>query len=608
MIHILDKKIADKIAAGEVVERPVSIMKELVENAIDARATHIVCEIKKGGKEYIRVSDDGVGIEKDDVERAFLRHGTSKIFQAEDLDYIETLGFRGEALASIAAVSQTRLITKVEGEPLGTKIVVEAGEILEKQSIGCEKGTNVIVENLFFNTPARKKFLKKDSSESRQIIDFLTRMALAYPHIALRFISNGNVLFHSKGNGRRDQIIQSLLGKDLGDKLLCFDAEGEDLRLEGYISGPGESRSNKRGQVYFVNGRTVDSKIMEKAVANAYKDQLFEGRYPLCYLFLEINPALVDVNVHPHKKEIRFMEGQRVQDFLEGAIKKQIASKKAIPEIDLRDNPLVDSEKILAASRQGEQGLSSDGGKREKIAPAGEKQVDVEALLSSLRKQEEESSSIREDSVESGLSSQVKESHRDIPSSESVDPFPRLKVEGSVFGTYIFATDSQNLYFIDQHAAHERIYFEQLRRNFFHQTPRIQHILTPILVEVEMTEHEWIKALEQMGFILKEFGPTTYAVEGIPMIFSLEQARDFVGEYVENINEETDFQSETVLDRLASAACKKAVKGNTALNPEEMTTLLENLKQCENPYSCPHGRPTFTKISQYELERRFKRT
>ncbi|MEG0157378.1 MAG: DNA mismatch repair endonuclease MutL, partial [Anaerovoracaceae bacterium] len=327
MIKILDKSVADKIAAGEVVDRPSSIVKELVENAIDAGATSIIAEIKNGGKSYIRITDNGSGIPQEETELAFHRHATSKITQAEDLDALETLGFRGEALASIAAVSRTELITKTKTSKTGTRLYISGGEITDKSSIGAEEGTTLIVRDLFYNVPARLKFMKSDSTESGLILNFMSQIALAYPQIKIRMISNNNILFNTNGKGDRLHTIATLSGKSQSQHLIPIFGQKDYLTLTGYVSGPGESKSNRKSQVFFVNGRVIHSKVLEKGIAHAYRDKLFEGRHPIVYLFLEVSGSTVDVNIHPNKKEIRFFNEDFVRDFLCETIRAALSGK-----------------------------------------------------------------------------------------------------------------------------------------------------------------------------------------------------------------------------------------------------------------------------------------
>ncbi|MDD3169667.1 MAG: DNA mismatch repair endonuclease MutL, partial [Eubacteriales bacterium] len=366
----LPKHVADKIAAGEVVDRPLSIVKELVENSIDAGADSVTVEIKNGGKSYIRVTDNGSGIEKQDVTLAFKRHATSKIKSASDLDHISSLGFRGEALASIAAVSRVELITKTAGDKSGIRVKLEGGEILEKEDTGCPEGTTIIIEDLFFNTPARLKFMKPDATESTLIIDFISKMTLAYPRIRIRLINNGNILFSTAGKGDIYSNILTIYSKETGDKLIHLEEDWEEMRLEAYISAPNHSKTNRKSQIFFVNGRSISSKVMDNAVADAYLEKIFEGRYPIAFLFLQLAPEKLDVNIHPNKKEVRFENERLVRDFITDSIRRNLQTKEAIPEIRNRN-------------------LFASGTKDERENQKSEAQVDIKSLLSEQRRQEQ---------------------------------------------------------------------------------------------------------------------------------------------------------------------------------------------------------------------------
>ena len=376
----LPKQLADKIAAGEVVERPLSIVKELVENSIDAGSDFITVEIKNGGKSYIRVTDNGCGIPKEEVELAFKRHATSKIEKIRDLDSIETLGFRGEALSSIAAVSRTELITKSPEEPVGTSVINEGGNILSVSDTGCPDGMTIVVRDLFYNTPARLKFLKKDNTESSLIIDFISKIALAYPQIRVRLINNGNTLFTTPGRGDRFLAIATVYDPHTAEKMIRInDAEDDIFHLEGYISPPEHTRINRKNQIFFVNGRYVQSKVIERAVSDAYRQRLFEGRYPVVFLFLSVRPELLDVNIHPNKKEIRFDDEDRVSDFVTVAIKKGLNQKDAVGEITFRKDASEESpEKTAEMKKKTLSGSRND-----------EQQIDIRAILREKRAEQE---------------------------------------------------------------------------------------------------------------------------------------------------------------------------------------------------------------------------
>ena len=597
MIKLLEKKVADKIAAGEVVDRPLSVVKELVENSIDAGSDAVVVEIKKGGKNYIRVSDNGCGINAEEVTTAFKRHATSKITAAEDLESIQTLGFRGEALASIAAVSRTELITKTAESKTGTSITVEGGETAGISAIGCDSGTTVIVRDLFYNVPARYKFMKSDSAEAGLITEFVSQMALAYPDIKFKLINNESVQFLTQGRGDRYNSILTIYSKDIGKSLIPIEYETGEMKLEGYVSNVDESRNSRKNQIFFVNGRVITSRVMDTAVKNAYKERLFMGRFPIAFLFLSVKPDTLDVNIHPNKKEIRFDDEKSVEQFVTEAIKQALSTKDAAPAVNAS---LIKPEK---PENKVKTPLTAQETETE-IKPAPEKviisrkpektnQLNIKELLSTMR----EESEIRENT------SIIK------PAVSRPFEFTGLTVRGSVFATYIIAEDDSDMYLIDQHAAHERIFYEKLIKQFETEEKLHQPVLMPVIfsLPVTVTDEQWLNVLSDMGYTIEQFGERTYRITEIPMFMGISEAEDFVKDFISSINEETDLKSQKTLDTIASKACKSAVKANDNLSDIEITQLIKDLAGCDNPFSCPHGRPTFIKLGKYQIERMFRR-
>ena len=604
MIKLLEKKVADKIAAGEVVDRPLSVIKELVENSIDAGADAVVVEIKKGGKTYIRVSDTGCGINADEVTTAFKRHATSKITEAEDLDSIQTLGFRGEALASIAAVSRTELITRTADAKTGTSIVVEGGETAGISAIGCDSGTTVIVRDLFYNVPARYKFMKSDSAEAGLITEFVSQMALAYPDIRFKLINNDAVQFLTQGRGDRYNSILTIYSKDIGKSLVPVEYENSEMKLSGYVSNVGESRNSRKNQIFFVNGRVISSKVMDTAVKNAYKERLFMGRFPIAFLFLEVKPDTLDVNIHPNKKEIRFDDEKSVELFVTEAIKQALSTKEAAPTVNIAEiKPEKPASKAPAVEKPAETPVAAQRAEQEprpepeKVIvtekPKKSSQLNIKELLSIMR----EESEIRENT---GI---IK------PAVSRPFEFSTLTIKGSVFATYIIAEDEADMYLIDQHAAHERIFYEKLIKQFESEEKLHQPVLMPAIftLPVTVTGEQWIDVLFNMGYTIEPFGERTYRITEIPMFMELSEAEDFVKDFISSIDEETDLKSQKTLDKIASKACKSAVKGNDNLNDAEIAQLIKDLEACDNPFSCPHGRPTFIRLGRYQIERMFKR-
>lgn len=669
-IRELPKQTYDRIAAGEVVERPLSIVKELVENSIDAGADSIVVEIKDGGRTYIRVTDNGCGIRASETELAFKRHATSKINKASDLDSIETLGFRGEALASIAAVSRTELTTKTENERAGSYLLMEGGNISDISERGCPVGTTVIVRDLFYNTPARRKFLKSAGAESALVTDFVSKTALSRPHIRVRMINNGSTLFTTPGRGDIFITIATVYDRHLAGNLIKGSADsGEGLSLESYISSPDNTRKNRRGQIFFVNGRWIKSRLLEECVSEAYRERMFEGRYPVAFLFLNIDPELVDVNIHPAKMEVRFDDERRVSEFVTEALRRSLMTQKAIPQInisavqgkdqsDKRERSVTDDHFVENNAGKSHPGVSSAG----RIDRAVE-QLDIRKMLRAKRAEEEKSNRYFSGSTSghdlnsrqsetSGRSRSEKErtekgnsiSHADSGLSESENTGPSdglrndnasqhrktdffgfekdapvdapfdvssIKPVGVVFDEYILGSDSDSFYIIDQHAAHERVFYEKLTDIYYRQQKASQLIAVPITVEATFSasglEDEWLEFLEDTGFALEEFGPRTYICREIPSYMTLEEAESFLKDFTDEAEKTSGRMNPVKRRKIVTRACKAAVKANDRLTPDEVRGLLKELSQCRNPFSCPHGRPTVIRMTHDELDRMFRR-
>lgn len=634
MIKVLEKHIADKIAAGEVVDRPVSIVKELVENAVDAGATSIVVEMKNGGKSYLRVTDDGCGIPADQVETAFLRHATSKISTVRDLDAIGTLGFRGEALASIGAVSRTEILTKTRDSKTGTRVLFHGGEVLTHEQTGCPDGTTLIVTDLFYNTPARLKFLKSDSAESGMIIDFMSQMALAYKDIKFRLINNGNVLFATNGDGNRFNTIVRVYKNVDPKNLTAVNYEEGKLKLEGYISTPAQSKNSRSSQIFFVNGRVVHSKVMEKGLMEGYRERIFEGRHPVAYLFLETDPADLDVNIHPNKREVRFDKEADIIDFMTRAIRSCLNTEAAM---------------VSGTS------LFKENTAEHKEEAKKEKQVDIKTFLSLEVKEEEfeykpaaapakppspvkpiapitpivpikpaapvsapEKPEPSPEPVQHRLQTVIVKRSEPAEPKLTVKPaamkpfdFDDLMITGSIFNTYITAVAGDTFYLIDQHAAHERIFYEKLVREYEEEEKTRQPIMIPLIISVDLKTDEdkfsWLTALTKMGYTIGKFGQGTYRISEIPTFMTLEEAEDFANDFIEQISDSTNLRNTVIIEKLIMKSCKAAVKGGDSLSLQELQALINDLKKCVNPFSCPHGRPTFVKLTKYEIERLFKR-
>ena len=616
MIRALPKEISDKIAAGEVVERPVSIVKELIENAIDAGSTAITCEIRKGGKDYIRVTDNGCGIPSGEVELAFMRYATSKIETEEDLNAIGTLGFRGEALASIAAVSRVELVTKPADQKTGTRIRLEGGIPEEITEAACEDGTTIIVTDLFYNTPARRKFLKPDNSEASLISDYVSKMALAYPDVRFRLISNGTILYSTLGKGDLKAAILTLYSPQMAKGLVAVEGNAAvdgDKILAGFVSAPAYSRNNKRMQIFFVNGRWVKSKVMEDALEEAFSDKLFEGRHPAAFLFLELDPSGVDVNIHPHKTEIKFYDERGIQDFMVRAIRSSLLRQEGIAESAQIAKPLVrEPESVYAKPYESEEPLENQA-----FGSGFLNIVDINNLpqITESERKENLFARLREES--DAAKRMVQEEIRTYAAGEEPKQeakprfqFSSLTIIGEAFATYILAKDETHVYMIDQHAAHERILFEQLLKIFNGAQKASQPILAPILLQMgavsAATASEKLQLLDELGYTIEEFGMGDLIVKEIPSCMDLQEAEDFA---ISILQQEGIKPGQVQLKReeLTSNACKAAIKANDKLDLAEMRELFLRLDGCENPFSCPHGRPTLISFSQSDIERQFKR-
>lgn len=606
MIRILDKSIADKIAAGEVIDRPVSIIKELLENSLDAEASSITVEIKNGGKSYIRVTDNGCGIGSDEVELAFMRHATSKISSEGDLDAINTLGFRGEALASICAVSRVELITKTASSKTGRKAVIEGSDLIENVPTGCPDGTTVTVRDLFYNLPARKKFLSSDSSEARRIIDMVSRIALSYGDVRINMISNGKSVFSTRGNGNILNNIISIYGSDIGRHLLPLEAAEGGFLLKGFVSSPAASAPSRSKQVFCVNGRIVSSKVLEKALEDGYREKLFHGRFPIAFLFLSMPPEKLDVNVHPTKKEIRFDDDFQVEDFVRAAVKRALNVKEALPQIK-HENIL---KETAADKNTSQYNTEADTPvfheEKNMYFPASKaeenEQVDIKSLLSDLRQKKEQEES-EADIISQGL----------IPDAPRQRPFDFKDLEyiGVIFRTYILAADYDCFYLIDQHAAHERIFYEKLLEEYNSKDKPSQQLLLPLSFNASAgavsAEASWINEISELGYKVEFFGNNTYIVREVPAFMELSEAEAFLEDFFIALDDRPDLTDKRVLEKIIMRSCRSAVKGGDMLSEDEIQYLMRDLADCINPFSCPHGRPTFIRMTKYEIEKLFKR-
>lgn len=607
-IHVLDQYTINHIAAGEVVERPSAVAKELVENAIDAKASAITVEIKSGGIDFIRVTDNGSGIAKEDIPNAFLRHSTSKIESADDLNNISSLGFRGEALSSISAVSQVELITKTPNSITGTRYQIAGEEREEPEDIGCPNGTTIIIRNLFFNTPARRKFLKSPTTEAGYINDLMNRLAASMPNISFKFINNNKVMLHTSGNGNLKDIIYNIYGRDIAFNLIPVNVETKDMSIEGYIAKPSTSRGNRNYENYFLNGRYIKSDVITKAIEEAYKPYTMTHKYPFTSLYINMDPQSVDVNVHPTKLEVRFEEGNQIYDLIYSSIKDALISKEHIKQIKLTEDKQTFKEtkpKSKSVPEPFEENRIRNTYVKEPLKNQELSEGAKETEIGKLREIVQDSSNIIQ-------KEKVKKKELEQYSFLSEEAMKEHIIIGQVFLTYWLVEYDEKLYIIDQHAAHEKVLYEKTINDLKEKNNLTQNLNPPIILTLSMREKEVIEKFKDefsaLGFEIEDFGGNEYAVREIPSdLDGLAQKEIFI-ELIDNLTEETYNQAPDVLiNKVASIACKAAVKGNQKLSTREVHVLIGSLLELENPFYCPHGRPTMILLSKHELEKRFKR-
>lgn len=603
MIRVLDSFISDKIAAGEVIERPVSAVKELIENSIDAGASSIIVELK-GASSYIRITDNGCGIASDEIETAFLRHATSKISKITDLDNIQSLGFRGEALASISAVSRLTIISRTNDELSGTRLILHAGKLISREKLGSNTGTTIVVEDLFYNTPARRKFLKSDAREASAIIELVQQYAICYPDIKFMMINNAETLFSTEGNGDAGSVIRILYPDKAHSALIPVTGDG----ISGYISDPGTVLSSRKGQLFYVNGRLVSSKLLEKALTDGYGGRVFSG-FPIGILFIDADPFDLDVNIHPGKREILFLHPEDVSSRISSAVSDALNSGKSVPKPEIKVLSAVNAaQSEIKASAQGGGSLVNDIKENDSYMPLSDNDTDAFSVSSSQTSIKDYLGDIdRDENSDSRRTYDFISSHADADG--RID-FGSLIYTGYVFDTYIIMQSDEMLYVFDQHAAHERVFYEKLMRVY--NSPDIirQALLTPILLNVSSYVYELrdeiLEALTSIGYDIDDFGGGSFIIREIPSYMNAREARDFASAFCES-SELTSGLNSTVIDKLIMKSCKSAVKGGDRLSEMEIQSLIKELSECENPYSCPHGRPAFIKITKYDAERAFKR-
>ena len=724
MIKLLDQYTIDKIAAGEVIERPGSVIKELVENSIDAGATAITIEIKEGGMSFIRITDNGCGISKEEVPVAFLRHATSKLQTADDLLKIASLGFRGEALSSIAAVAQVELITKQEDALTGTRYQIHGGKEISNEEIGAPLGTTIVVRNLFYNTPARKKFMKTPATEGSYIYDLVCRMAMSHPDVSFKFIMNGTDKLFTSGNGRLKEIIYHIYGRDITNNLLEINAANDQVKITGYLAKPSISRGNRSFEDYYVNQRYIKSNILTKAIEDAYRTFVMVHKFPFTVINFEIDPSLIDVNIHPAKRELKFINEPDMYDFTYISVRKALLFKELIPTVtpgkDMRPETLAErkvekrpepfeanrraaelppqparpaqQEKSSMPMQQATSNIpaqsmqpttSASGQTASSIMqstpelsdvqskPDGAVQPDVsniqpnpEHFASPVIMQNRNNSPIEiqylkednqsgnnivdnmvaenivpystqpaktalnpaEASVQTNETSEQKKQEPINPEAkikyEQMDMFedkfltPEAKkkhrIIGQLFKTYWLIEYEDKFFIMDQHAAHEKVKFEELMANYKNKTAIPQYLMPPAIVSLSGTESEFLREnlefFQNLGFQIEGFGGKEYKLSAVPAnLFGLDGRElflEFIGELSENGQKQT---IDTFISKLSTMACKAAIKGNTSISFKEADNLIDQLMKLENPYTCPHGRPTLISMTETELEKKFKR-
>lgn len=656
-IQVLDAGTIDKIAAGEVVERPASVVKELVENAIDAKASSVTVEIKEGGISFIRITDNGSGIEASEVRNAFLRHATSKITTAEDLHSVKSLGFRGEALSSIAAVAKVELITKTKDSLTGVRYLCEGAEEKEFSEVGAPDGTTIIIRSLFFNTPVRRKFLKQAQTEGGYVIDLMEHMALSRPDVAFKLTVNNQLKFNTSGNGNLKEVIYRIYGRETAANLVEIQAESQGIAVSGYLGKPVLNRSTRSFETYFLNGRYIKSNVMAKAIEDGFRQYLMQHKFPFVVLHFAMDTALVDVNVHPTKMDVRFTDGSRIYEFITEAVAEALQEREMIPEAVL-DNPAAKKkDSTVPKADAGKASLPSDRTEEKTSVPepkvsVPEPKVSVPEPFEVKRtaqfrvmeemkyeadkpkmqdfmqnpvweKMSEQSFGTKMQENEGILASESAKESAEVPSkSVQMNLFEEklltqenrreYRILGQIFDTYWLLAFQDKLFIIDQHAAHEKVKYERLIHRFQEKEIVSQNLVPPIVVTLSAREEQTFSAYQDvfagLGFEIEEFGGSEYAIRSVPTDLYGCQEKELFLEVLDELFDGPLYKNLTVVEeKLASMACKAAVKGNHAFSTAEMEALIDELLTLDNPYNCPHGRPTIISMSKYEIEKKFKR-
>lgn len=662
IIHVLDDITVDKIAAGEVVERPSSIVKELVENSIDAKASIITVEIKDGGTSLIRVTDNGTGIEKGQIAKVFLRHATSKIETSEDLETVRSLGFRGEALSSISAVCQVELITKSPEAFVGIRVNCNGGKMEKPEEIGAPDGTTIVARNIFFNTPVRRKFLKSNVTEAGYVTDLMQRIALSRPDISFKFISNGQTKFYTSGSNHVAEVIYRLYGREISENMLPIEAEAEGIRISGFLGKPVLNRASRNFETFFINERYIKSSLLSLALEQGYRQYIMQHKYPMAVLYFDIDTKKIDVNVHPTKMEVRITEPELVGSFFTEAVEKALAHKDFIPqivqeekkepikEINARERQLTKdipepfetkrATRVLEAAVYSATEKKEDASAEHSDIPKNEifnhtVETDSENLSETAKTYSETiSKTVSENTSENtsgsgektvSLETSPAAAYKEQPSvscSEQLKLFDssffseeakeEYVILGQIFKTYWIVTLGDRLYIIDQHAAHEKVMYEAFIKRLKENTVESQMLNPPIVVTLTEKEQAILTSYEEqfaaMGFEIEEFGGNEFALRAVPSnLYGYGEKELFLQTIDELLEFPVKGDNLLILQKIASMSCKAAVKGGQELSFQEAKALIDTLFTLENPYHCPHGRPTVISMSKYEIEKKFKR-
>ena len=680
-IHVLNQDTINKIAAGEVIERPMAVVKELTENAIDADANAITVEVKDGGKALIRMTDNGVGMNEEDVRLAFTPHATSKIDDAEDLLRVSTLGFRGEALASISSVSQLEMVTKTRNELMGCRYEADGGKERTLEAVGCPDGTTILVRNLFFNTPARLKFLKSSPTEAGYINTLIERLALSHPDISFRFINQNQTKLHTSGNGNLKDVIYHIYGKDITSNLLEVDASEVSCQVKGFIGKPIISRGNRNYMNYFINGRYIKSSTIHKAIEDAYQPYTMQHRYPFTVLHFTVAPELVDINVHPQKMEIRFSDAQGIYQSVYHAISEALKHREFIPEVSLAspasqpvpkkgqatakpvrepemfEKKRMQSVQILEEIKKQDEILKQQGIMRESAVYGKQDRADASKIMDDVSDMESTKAAgnavpnIRQTEEAGSTAPNIGQTEETVSTAPNIGQVEivenivqntehtkevkynvhnpvqesffdkgilseqaqkEVKIIGQVFDTYWILQYDNAMYMVDQHAAHEKVLYERFMKQFSEKKPMVQLLQPPVVLTLTMQEEQAVKehmsVFEELGYQIEPFGGREYVVNGVPAHLPQIGNEELLKEVIDAMVDEHSRPTPDILkDKIASMSCKAAVKGNNRLPREQMEELLRELMTLENPYHCPHGRPTMIKMTKTELDKTFKR-